>query len=60
MTTTPPLIVFIVGGASYSESRSIYELQKEHQRPVFLVSTGMLNAQRFISQLKPKEVGANV
>jgi syntaxin-binding protein 1 len=45
------IIVFIAGGATYSESRSCYEISKKWNRDVILGSTEMLTPTSFISEL---------
>lgn len=45
------IIVFIVGGATYSESRSCYEVSKKWNRDVILGSTELITPQLFISEL---------
>src|SRR5579859_2798681 len=45
------IIVFIVGGATYSESRSCYEISKKWNRDVILGSTELITPQSFISEL---------
>ena len=43
--------MFIVGGATYSESRSCYEISKKFNRDVILGSTELITPQSFISEL---------
>lgn len=43
--------MFIVGGATYSEARSCYEVSKKWNRDVILGSTDMITPQSFISEL---------
>ncbi|CAO3670948.1 unnamed protein product [Rhizopus stolonifer] len=46
-----PLIVFILGGATYSEIRSVYELAETHQRDIFIGTTEILRPGRFVDYL---------
>ncbi|KAI8614150.1 Sec1-like protein [Chytriomyces sp. MP71] len=46
------IVVFIMGGATFSEIRSCYEIMKEFRRDVIIGSTGMINATQFINILK--------
>ena len=43
--------MFIAGGATYSESRSCYEISKKYNRDVILGSTDMLTPTSFIREL---------
>jgi syntaxin-binding protein 1 len=45
------IIVFIAGGATYSESRSCYEISKKWNRDVILGSTDMITPSGFIREL---------
>lgn len=45
------IIVFIAGGATYSESRSCYEIAQKFNRDVILGSTDMLTPASFIREL---------
>jgi syntaxin-binding protein 1 len=45
------IIVFIAGGATYSESRSCYEVSKKWNRDVVLGSTDMITPSTFIREL---------
>ncbi|KAH7312435.1 Sec1 family superfamily [Stachybotrys elegans] len=45
------LIVFMAGGATYSESRACYEIGNERSRDVVLVTSHMLTPQLFIRQV---------
>ncbi|KAI9912324.1 hypothetical protein PsorP6_006692 [Peronosclerospora sorghi] len=46
------MIVFVNGGATYSELRSMYELRTEEKRDVFMGSTSMLVPQTFLQYLE--------
>ncbi|KAJ6006085.1 hypothetical protein N7451_004029 [Penicillium sp. IBT 35674x] len=45
------IIVFMAGGATYSESRACYEVSQAHNRDVFLATTHMLNPGLFMRQV---------
>ncbi|BFZ59705.1 syntaxin binding protein 1 [Saitoella coloradoensis] len=45
------VLVFIAGGATYSEARSVYELSAKHNRDVILGSTEMLSPAQWLNQL---------
>ena len=45
------VIVFMAGGATYSESRACYEVSKTSGRDVFLATSHMLNPALFIRQV---------
>ena len=45
------IIVFIAGGATYSESRSCYEASKKWNRDVILGTTDMITPAMFIREL---------
>ncbi|KAJ5629867.1 hypothetical protein N7528_003524 [Penicillium herquei] len=45
------IIVFMAGGATYSESRACYEISQAHNRDVFLATTHMLNPGLFMRQV---------
>lgn len=47
----PKLIVFVAGGVTFSEMRSIYELAALKSREVILVSSQTLTARQFIKEL---------
>eukprot|EP00735_Rhodelphis_limneticus_P007533 TRINITY_DN20099_c0_g1::TRINITY_DN20099_c0_g1_i1::g.15642::m.15642 TRINITY_DN20099_c0_g1::TRINITY_DN20099_c0_g1_i1::g.15642 ORF type:complete len:633 (-),score=173.74,sp/Q54QC8/SEC1_DICDI/41.18/7e-155,Sec1/PF00995.18/1.1e-136,GARS_C/PF02843.11/2.9e+03,GARS_C/PF02843.11/0.5 TRINITY_DN20099_c0_g1_i1:410-2260(-) len=51
-TTGGRVMVFVVGGTTYSETRAIYELKKNKNRDVILGSTGILTARAFINHLQ--------
>lgn len=45
------IIVFMAGGATYSESRACYEVSQVHNRDVFLATTHMINSPLFMRQV---------
>jgi syntaxin-binding protein 1 len=45
------MIVFVAGGATYSEARSCYEVSRDHRKDVFLVSSHMLTPTMFLRQV---------
>lgn len=45
------VIVFMAGGATYSESRVCYDIGKQTSREVFLVTSHMLTPQLFVRQV---------
>ncbi|KAJ5918956.1 hypothetical protein N7466_002957 [Penicillium verhagenii] len=45
------IIVFMAGGATYSESRACYEISQAYNRDVFLATTHMLTPTLFIRQV---------
>lgn len=45
------IIVFMAGGASYSESRACYEISRDTGKDVYLATTHMLSPALFIRQL---------
>ncbi|KAK5988166.1 Protein transport protein sec1 [Cladobotryum mycophilum] len=46
------LIVFMAGGATFSESRACYEIGKERSRDIILATSHMLTPQLFVRQVK--------
>ncbi|KAI9207262.1 Sec1-like protein [Polychytrium aggregatum] len=56
----PRIIVFVLGGITFSEIRSTYELVKEYGRDIVLGSTHILNPTQFVNACKelhkPQEV----
>ncbi|KAK4126143.1 Sec1-like protein [Parathielavia appendiculata] len=46
------IIVFVAGGATYSEARACYEVSEKHNRDVFLATSHMLTPARFIADLR--------
>lgn len=53
------IIVFMAGGATFSESRACYETGDKHNREVFLVTSHMVSPKMFIRQLQDLEVDRN-
>jgi len=51
-TSGNKLIIFIAGGVTYSELRSVYELSRKFKRDVLIGSTSMLTPDVFIHDLK--------
>jgi len=45
------VFVFIVGGATYSEARSMYELSKQHSKEVILGGSSLLTPNNFLRNL---------
>ena len=45
------IIIFIAGGATYSESRACYEISEAYNRDAFLVSSHMLTPSLYLRQL---------
>jgi syntaxin-binding protein 1 len=45
------VIVFVAGGATYSESRACYEVSHKTSRDVFLVSSHMINPSLYLRQV---------
>ncbi|KAG1499673.1 hypothetical protein G6F48_006908 [Rhizopus delemar] len=50
-TNGAKLIVFIIGGATYSEIRSVYEVAQAHQRDIFIGTTELLRPATFIEHV---------
>ncbi|KAJ3382670.1 vacuolar sorting protein VPS33/slp1 [Lobulomyces angularis] len=48
----PRLIVFVIGGMTYSEMRSCYEVMRDSRREVIIGSTHILKPQAFVETLK--------
>lgn len=46
------IIVFVAGGATYSEARSCYEISQQTSREVFLITSHLLTPFFFIRQVK--------
>lgn len=46
------ILVFIAGGATYSESRTCYEASKDLNRDIYLLTSYMLKPALFLKQLK--------
>jgi len=51
-TTGGRIIVFIIGGVTYSELRSVYELTKKHSREVVIGSTSLLTPSQYVDGLR--------
>ncbi|RVD84154.1 uncharacterized protein DFL_005919 [Arthrobotrys flagrans] len=45
------MIVFVAGGATYSETRSCYEISQQYQRDVYLGSSHMVSPDSWLEQL---------
>lgn len=45
------IIVFMAGGATYSEARACYEISQEHAKDVYLVTSHMLTPGLFLRQV---------
>lgn len=45
------IIVFIAGGATYSEARACYEITEKTSRDVFLVTSHMMNPELYLRQI---------
>ncbi|KAK2848500.1 hypothetical protein FQN49_005664 [Arthroderma sp. PD_2] len=50
------IIVFMAGGATYSEARSCYELSQQNNKDVFLASSHMLTPGLFLRQMRDLSV----
>eukprot|EP00668_Euglena_longa_P041600 GGOE01054770.1.p1 GENE.GGOE01054770.1~~GGOE01054770.1.p1 ORF type:complete len:609 (+),score=216.48 GGOE01054770.1:92-1918(+) len=48
----PRLIVFVVGGVTYSEIRSAYEVMRESKREVIVGGTSILTPHGFVEEMK--------
>lgn len=46
------VIVFVAGGATYSEARACYEVAEKHNRDVFLATSHMASPKKFIADLR--------
>jgi len=51
------LIVFVAGGATYSELRTAYQVSSSLQKEVIIGSTHMITPQRFLDDLKALDMG---
>lgn len=49
--TAQRIFVFIIGGATYSESRACYELSKTHGRDVILITSNMITTKKWFQNL---------
>ncbi|KAG1460623.1 hypothetical protein G6F55_004054 [Rhizopus delemar] len=47
----PPVIIFIVGGMTYSEIRSAYELAETFDREVYIGSTHIITPDKFVQDI---------
>ncbi|KAL2153262.1 hypothetical protein VTH82DRAFT_4417 [Thermothelomyces myriococcoides] len=45
------VIVFVAGGATFSEARACYEVSEKHNRDVFLVTSHMVSPGKYLSDL---------
>ncbi len=50
------IIVFVAGGATYSEARACYEVSEKHNRDVFLATTHMVSPGKFLADLRGLKV----
>lgn len=50
------IIVFVAGGATYSEARACYEVSEKHNRDVFLATTHMASPGKFLADLRALKV----
>eukprot|EP01133_Synstelium_polycarpum_P010259 gene10259-11964_t len=46
------LIIFVLGGISFSEMRSIYEVAQHHKRNIYLGSTGILLPEEYVGDIQ--------
>ncbi|KAL1839045.1 hypothetical protein VTJ49DRAFT_6134 [Mycothermus thermophilus] len=46
------IIVFVAGGATYSEARACYEIGEKHNRDVFLATSHMVSPGKYIADLR--------
>ncbi|AEO55256.1 hypothetical protein MYCTH_2298909 [Thermothelomyces thermophilus ATCC 42464] len=46
------VIVFVAGGATYSEARACYEVSEKHNRDVFLVTSHMVAPGKYLADLR--------
>lgn len=46
------IIVFVAGGATYSEARACYEVSEKHNRDVYLVTSHMQTPNKFVEDLR--------
>ncbi|GAM19187.1 hypothetical protein SAMD00019534_023620 [Acytostelium subglobosum LB1] len=55
------LIIFMLGGMSYSEMRSIYEIAAYYKRNIYIGSTGMLVPNEYVGDVKSlKKMNDNI
>ncbi|KAH6635298.1 Sec1-like protein [Chaetomium sp. MPI-SDFR-AT-0129] len=50
------IIVFVAGGATFSESRACYEVGEKQNRDIFLATTHMLTPSKFLADLRALRV----
>ncbi|RKP01437.1 hypothetical protein CXG81DRAFT_11991 [Caulochytrium protostelioides] len=48
----PRIILFVIGGMTFSEMRSVYELATEHRRDILIGSTAIYNPTQWMNVLK--------
>ncbi|KAF3767417.1 Sec1-like protein [Cryphonectria parasitica EP155] len=53
------LIVFMAGGATFSESRACYEVAEKHNREVFLITSHMVSPKLFLRQVQDLDLDRN-
>jgi syntaxin-binding protein 1 len=46
------IIVFVAGGATYSEARACYDVSEKHNRDVFLATSHMVTPGKFLADLR--------
>ncbi|KAK0735720.1 Sec1-like protein [Apiosordaria backusii] len=46
------IIVFVAGGATYSEARACYEVSEKNNRDVYLVTSHMITPNKFVEDLR--------
>jgi hypothetical protein len=51
MPSSPRIILFVLGGMTFSEIKSVHQLSKELKRDIYIASTHVLNPTRFMSSL---------
>ncbi|KAI8639642.1 Sec1-like protein [Parasitella parasitica] len=56
----PPIIMFIVGGMTYSEIRSAYEIAETFDREVYIGSTHIITPDKFVKDISTLHKGASV
>jgi len=54
--TNPRIIVYVLGGVSYSELRATYQLSEELKRDIYVGSTSLINLKKYFKLLSVKEV----
>ncbi|GAA5891833.1 hypothetical protein JCM8208_002906 [Rhodotorula glutinis] len=53
------VLVFVAGGATFSEVRSVYKLSEAAQKDIFLGTTHLVTPQRFVADLSSLERGGS-